>query len=103
MYSSIGNALSIGRQFSEAVFAFELAEQCDPKSTSAEANLGSAYAASGRNDVAEVHLERALEIDPMNLSATEELIGMYEKDGKTSKAEKLKGKISRLFDESPDQ
>ena len=30
MYKSIGNALFIGRQFSEAVIAFEIAERCDP-------------------------------------------------------------------------
>jgi tetratricopeptide (TPR) repeat protein len=101
MYTSIGNALSIGKQFSEAVLAFELAERCDPKSSSAEANLGSAYAASGKNGLAESHLERALEIDPMNLSTAEQLIDLYEKDGETTKAEMLKDKISRLLAESP--
>ena len=97
MYTSIGNALSIGRQISEAVIAFELAERCDPKSSSAEANLGSAYAASEKNEAAETHLERALDLDPMNLNAAEQLIGLYEKDGQTTKAEMLKDKISRLF------
>lgn len=73
---------------------------CDPKSSPAEANLGSAYAASGSNGLAELHLERALEIDPMNLSTAEQLIGLYEKDGETAKAEMLKDKISRLLAES---
>jgi hypothetical protein len=97
MYMSIGNALSMGQQFSEAAFAFELAERCDPKSSTAEANLGSAYAASGRNEAAELHLERALDLDPMNLNAAEQLIGLYEKNGETSKAEMLRAKISSLF------
>jgi hypothetical protein len=97
MYSSIGNALSIGRKFAEAVFAFEMAEQCDPKSSPAESNLGSAYAASGRDEDAEVHLKHALELDPMNLTAAEQLIGMYEKDGQPTKAETLRNKISSLF------
>ena len=97
MYQSIGNALFIGRQFSEAVIAFEIAERCDPKSSSMEASLGSAYAASSRNEVAKSHLERALDLDPMNLSAAEQLIGLYEKDGETTKAEMLRGKISSLF------
>ncbi len=97
MYSSIGNALSIGRQFAEAVIAFEFAQRCDPKSSYAEANLGSAYAASGRDEDAKSHLERALDLDPMNLGAAEKLIGLYEKAGETTKAETLKGKISSLF------
>ena len=97
MYSSIGNALLIGRQFAEAAIAFEMAARCDPKSSSAEANLGSAYAAAGRNDVAEVHLERALDLDAMNLGAAEQLIGLYENGGDTAKAEALKNKISGLF------
>jgi hypothetical protein len=97
MYESIGNALLIGRQFSEAAIAFEFAARCDPRSSSEEANLGAAYAASGRNEVAEVHLERALELDPMNLSAADQLIGLYEKDGETTKAETLRSKISSLF------
>lgn len=97
MYSSIGNALSIGRKFTEAVFAFEMAERCDPKSSPAEANLGSAYAASGRDEDAEIHLKQALELDPMNLNAAEQLIGLYEKDGQPMKAETLRSKISSLF------
>ena len=97
MYESIGNALLIGRQFSEAAIAFEFAQRCDPRSSSKEANLGAAYAASGRNELAEVHLERALDLDPMNLSAADQLIGLYEKDGETTKAETLRSKISGLF------
>jgi hypothetical protein len=97
MYQSIGNALVIGGQFSEAAIAFEIAERNDPKSSSIEASLGSAYAASGKNADAKLHLERALDLDPMNLSAAEQLIGLYEKDGETTKAEMLRGKISGLF------
>ena len=103
MYTSIGNALFIGRQFSEAAIALELAERCDPKSSVAEANLGSAYAASERNEVAESHFERALDLDPMNLSAAEQLIGLYEKNGETTKAEMLRSKISSLFAENRDK
>jgi hypothetical protein len=97
MYTSIGNALSIGRQFSEALIAFELAQRCDPKSTSVEANLGAAYAATGQNGLAESRFEHALDFDPMNLSAAEQLIGLYEKEGETTKAETLRNKISSLF------
>ena len=54
MYNSIGNALSIGRKFSEAAIAFELAVRCDPKSSGEEANLGSAYAASESKEAARI-------------------------------------------------
>jgi Flp pilus assembly protein TadD len=97
MYQSIGKALFIGRQFSEAVIAFQIAERCDPKSSSTEASLGSTYAATGSNGVAESHLELALDLDPMNLRAAEQLIGVYEKDGETKKADVLRSKISGLF------
>jgi hypothetical protein len=36
----------------------------------------------------------------MNLSAAEQLIGLYENDGETAKAETLRGKISGLFDQN---
>jgi len=97
MYTSIGTALSVGRQFSEAVIAFEMAEQCDPKSSSTEANLGSAYAASGKSELAEFHLQRALELDSLNLNAADQLKSLYEKEGETTKAEMLKKKISSLL------
>jgi hypothetical protein len=97
MYESIGNALFIGGQFSEAAIAFEMAERCDPKSSSVEGSLGSAYAAFGKDEAAKVHLEQALNLDPMNLSAAERLVGLYEKDGETSKAQMLRDKLSNAF------
>ena len=100
MYQSMGNALFIGRQYSEAEIAYEIAERCDPKSSSTEASLGSVYAASGKNEVAILHLERALDLDPMNLGAAEQLIDLYEKNGETTKAEVLRGKIGSVFAEN---
>ncbi len=97
MYNSIGNALSMGHQLSEASIAFEMAARCDPRSSSVEANLGAAYAASGKNDAAEQHLERALDIDPMNLGAAEQLMDLYQREGDSTKAEALKNKIGGLF------
>jgi hypothetical protein len=97
MFNSIGSALSMGHQLTESAIAFDMAAQCDPKSSSIEANLGSAYAASGRNDAAEQHLERALDIDPMNLDAVEQLMDLYRKNGNAAKAEILKNKIGSLF------
>jgi Cytochrome c554 and c-prime len=97
MYESMGNALSMGRQFSEAAIAFEIAARCDPASTFVQASLGSVYAASGRDDIARSHFERALDLDSMNLNAAEQLISLYEKDGETAKADALRNKISGVF------
>ena len=84
-------------QFSESAIAFELAARCDPASSSTEANLGSAYAASGKNGEAESHLERALDLDPLNLGAAEQLMGLYEKSGETGKLETIRNKMSGFF------
>ncbi len=97
MYQAIGNALFIGGKYSEAVIAFGMAARCDPQSSSMENSLGSAYAAMGKNAVAETHLEQALALDPMNLSAAQQLIDLYEKDGATEKADALRNKLNRLF------
>jgi Flp pilus assembly protein TadD len=97
MFQSIGNALSMGQKFSEAEIAFEIAERCDPKSSSIEASLGLAYAASGSGGNAESHLEKALELDPMNLAAAEQLIAIYEKNGETTKADSLRNRMSSFF------
>lgn len=97
MYQSIGDALSIGGQLSEAEIAFEIAERCNPKSSSTEASLGAAEAALGKNELAELHLERAFDLDRMNLSAAEQLMGVYERDGNAKKADALRSKLESLF------
>ena len=67
----LGSALLAGRQYAEAVEAFALATRLDPTSSPKEANLGQAYAALGDRTAAEQHLERAMELDPVNLSAAQ--------------------------------
>jgi tetratricopeptide (TPR) repeat protein len=96
MFKAIGNALFVGQKYEEAAAAFELAVHFDPTSSVKESSLGSAYAALGKNELAELHLERALALDPLNLSATELLINLYDKDGEAAKAEMLKRKIASL-------
>jgi hypothetical protein len=97
MFSAMGNALFIGHQYEEATAAFELAVRFEPKSSADETSLGSAYAAQGKNDLAEAHLERALELDALNLNAAELLIGLYEKDGKAARAAAIRNKIEGLI------
>jgi tetratricopeptide (TPR) repeat protein len=95
-FRTMGDALFIGHQYEEATAAFDLAAHFDPRSSPDETSLGSSYAALGKSDLAEMHLERALELDPLNLNAAELLTGLYEKDGKQEKAAALRRKIEGL-------
>ena len=79
------------------MIAFEMAERCDPESSSIENSLGSAYAALGKTADAKIHLEQALHLDPVNLSAADQLIVLYEKDGETLKADMLRNNLGSLF------
>lgn len=97
MYEAMGTALFLGKQYAEAAKAFELAVHGAPRSSPDEASLGSAYAALGRNDLAEVHLERAVDLDPLNLGAAETLLGIYVQTGEQAKADTLRRKLAQLI------
>jgi tetratricopeptide (TPR) repeat protein len=96
MYNMFGAALIAGRQYDEAVQAFMLAVRFDPSSSPKEASLGQAYLAAGQEALGEQHLERAMELDPLNLSAAALLIDAYDKSGKPSKSDQLSQKIAKL-------
>lgn len=100
MYEAIGSALLIGRQYGEAAHAFELAVRFDPNSSPKQADLGSAYAGLGKQELAELHLERALKLDPLNLNAAMLLMSLYDKDGKLAAEDRLKGAITRALNSS---
>lgn len=97
VYNSFGSALIAGRQFGEAATAFELSVRFDPASTQKETSLGQAYLLLGERDSAEHHLERALELDPLNLTAAGLLIQSYVQGEKAEKAEQLSRKIAELI------
>jgi hypothetical protein len=96
LYNTLGTALIVGGQYSEAVRAFALAVRFDPSSSPKEANLGQAYLAAGQEALGEQHLERAMELDPLNLSAAALLIDAYDRNGKSSKSDQLSRKIAKL-------
>jgi tetratricopeptide (TPR) repeat protein len=96
MFTTIGSALLAGRQYAEAVQAFELAVRFDSKSSPKEANLGNAYAALGDQTMAEQHLEKAMDLDPLNLSAAIQLIEIYNKKGEGTKATQLSERLTRI-------
>lgn len=99
MYATIGSALLAGRQYGEAVQAFELAVRFDPNSSPKEANLGHAYAALGDRALAERHLERAMDLDPVNLGAAFQLIGIYNANGEGAKADQLSRRLTSIVQE----
>ncbi|MCU1247783.1 MAG: tetratricopeptide repeat protein [Edaphobacter sp.] len=96
LYNMLGTALITGKQYGEAVQAFTLAVRFDPISSPKEASLGQAYMAAGQEALGEQHLERAMELDPLNLSAAALLIDAYDKNGTPSKSDQLSQKISKL-------
>ncbi len=101
LFNTMGSALLIGRQFGEAVQAFELAVRFDPGSSAKEGNLGQAYAGEGRLEEAERHLERAMAIDPLNLSAASLLGHIYDERGEAAKSEAMTKTIAGLIQTKP--
>jgi Flp pilus assembly protein TadD len=96
MYNAIGNALFVGQQYGEAVQAFALAVRYDSKSSPKEMNLAQAYSAAGDQKLAQQHLERAMELDPLNLSAATLLMTIYDKNGEPAKSEELSKRLAKL-------
>jgi photosynthetic reaction center cytochrome c subunit len=97
----IGEALLLAQQTSEAKIAFERALQLDPNSPLAEASAASPYVQSGDAARAIAHLERALTLDPLYLPAASTLMSLYQKEGNTTEADALAGKIKAAMDDKP--
>ena len=97
LYTWMGNALLLGKQFSEAQQAFELALQLDPGSATKETDLGQAYAAAGDLNTAALHLEGALKMDPLDLPAADTLLDIYNKQGNAAKAEALSERLRQAM------
>lgn len=99
IFTSMGSALLLAKQTSEAELAFERALQLDPGSVTAETNAASAYLQAGDVDKAVAHLERAVAIDPMHMPAVAPLIGIYKEQGNAAGAAKLSTKVSAAMEE----
>jgi photosynthetic reaction center cytochrome c subunit len=102
LFKWIGEALLIGKQPSEAKFAFERALELDPHSALAEASAASPYMQLGDTGRAIVHLERAVALDPLDLPAASSLIGLYKQEGKSAEAAALSEKIKAAMNETSD-
>ncbi|HZQ19126.1 MAG TPA: c-type cytochrome [Terriglobales bacterium] len=99
LFTAIGTALLLGKQAHEAEFAFDRALQLNPNSVSGETNDASAYLQAGDVDEAIAHLERAVTLDPLDLTAVAPLIDLYKQKGNLSRANELSAKIAVALDE----
>jgi Flp pilus assembly protein TadD len=80
----------------EAVEAYRNAVKLDPKSASAQYNLGSSLARSGRFAEAESHLRKAIKADPTNPAPHQALAQVLEKLGRSDEARTELGIAQRL-------
>jgi hypothetical protein len=100
MYNTMGNALYVGQQYGEAVQAFELAVRYDPKSSPKELNLAQAYIALGDRSLAQEHLEKAIQLDYLNLDAASLLMKVYDANGERAKSDELSKRIAKFVQAS---
>ena len=99
VFRSIGNALLLAKQTSEAEIAFERVLQLDPDSITGETNLAAAYLQAGDVDRSKQHLERAVALDPLYLAAVGPLSNLYKKQGDLAKAADLSAKVTAAIDQ----
>jgi tetratricopeptide (TPR) repeat protein len=83
----------LGKQPLEALRAFERVRELLPDSASAEEDAGVACLEAGLADQAAAHLERAITLDPLLLSASTALQEVYKKQGKPEKATALSNRV----------
>src|SRR5580658_9693265 len=93
----IGRALLLGREPAEAVKAFEQVLQLTPNNAASEEDVGIAFLEAGQNDNAASHLERAVQLDPLLLSAGTALQAVYRKQGNDNKADALAERMRRTM------
>ncbi len=89
----IGRALLLGKQPLEALQAFAHVLQLAPASATSEEDVGVSCLEAGRLDDAVLHLERALSLDPLSLTAATTLEEAYRKQGRPEESEALQNKI----------
>lgn len=97
LYTWMGNALLLGKQFAEAQRAFDIALKLDPNSPVKEADAGQACVAAGNLDAARAHLERSLQLDPLDLTAVYSLLQVYQKQGDATSGAALLGRVDQAM------
>ena len=97
LYTWMGKALLLGKQFAEAQRAFDIALKLDPDSPVKEADAGQASAADGNVDAARAHFERSLQLDPLDLTAVYSLLQVYQEQGDTTSGAALLGRVDQAM------
>jgi tetratricopeptide (TPR) repeat protein len=101
VFTSMGTALLVGKQPSEAEFAFERALQLKPESAAAETNVAAAHQQARDVEGTIAHLQRAVADDPMHLPAITALIKLYQQQGNSAKADELGDRVRAVMEEQP--
>jgi hypothetical protein len=94
---ALGNALLAVRQPLDALRRFERVLELEPAGALDEANLGTAWLRVGRLDRAAVHLERAVQKDPLLLPTVGALMEVYGQMGEVEKAEALSERVRQAL------
>lgn len=102
LFMSIGNALLLAKQSSEAEFAFQRVLQLDPNSVIGETKAASVSMLEGDVATATTRLERAVALDPLHLPAVSTLLDLYKQQGDNTKADALSAKVTALMNQQAD-
>lgn len=97
----IGRALLLGKEPLEALRAFDRVLQLVPDGAGSEEDVGMAALESGQVEKAASHLTKALELDPLLLSAATALQELYRNQGDTEKAAAVADEIQRAMRSQP--
>ncbi|MGA7240071.1 MAG: hypothetical protein WBY44_30595 [Bryobacteraceae bacterium] len=89
----IGRALVLGKQPLEALRAFGRVLELAPATATNEEDVGVSCLEAGELENAALHLERALSLDPLSLTAATALEEAYRKQGRPEKSDALQNKI----------
>jgi len=93
----IGRALLLGKEPLEALRAFEQVLHLLPANAVSEEDVGIACLESGQVEQAASHLSRALELDPLLLSAATALQELYRRQGGSVKAAELAARTRQVL------
>ena len=83
---AIGRALLLGKEPAEALQAFTRVLELEPARAANEEDAGVACLEAGQTGCAASHLEQALHLDPLRLSASTALQEVYRKQGRSQRA-----------------
>jgi tetratricopeptide (TPR) repeat protein len=92
---AIGRVLLLGKEPREALRAFDRVLELDHNNARSEEDAGVACLEAGQVDQAASHLQRALALDPLLLTAATALEEVYRKQGEPGKASALANRIER--------